>query len=130
MPHDLSIVKAGEFIRLGSEGKVDFAGSRKMLVSLAQALVRRGVDKAILDVRRVSAEPPLTYTQLYELSKAFLEAGFGRQHRLAVLVAPSRYEKAEFFAICASGHGWNCFAFDTFEDAFDWLSETVELPPN
>jgi hypothetical protein len=87
------------------------------------------VDKAILDIRKAYAEPPLTYTQLYELARAFQESGFGPKHRLAVLIDPNRYDKAEFFAICASSRGWNCFAFDNFEEIFEWLSDTTELPP-
>src|SRR3954453_6913765 len=75
MPHELSIISAGEFLRCGSHGATDFAASRKVLMSLAQALVRRGVDKAILDIRKAYAEPPLTYTQLYELARAFQESG-------------------------------------------------------
>ena len=128
MPHELSIVHAGEFIRCGTQGTTDFAESRRVLSSLATAIVRRGIDKAILDLRKAQAEPPLTYTQLYELARAFQEAGFGRRHRLALLVSPAKYDKAEFFAICASGRGWNCFAFDSFEEALDWLSDTTELP--
>jgi hypothetical protein len=128
MPHELSIIKAGEFIRCGARGTPDFAESRRILSSLACAIVQRGIDKAVLDLRNASAEPPLTYTQLYELARAFQEAGFGRRQRLALLVAPNKYDKAEFFAICASGRGWNCFPFDTFEDAFEWLSDSVELP--
>lgn len=128
MPHELSIIKAGEFIRCGAQGTVDFDESRRVLTALASAIVKRGLHKAILDLRKAQAEPPLTYTQLYELASSFQEAGFGARHRLALLVAPNKYDKAEFFALCASGRGWNCFAFDSFEEAFDWLSDTTELP--
>ena len=128
MPHHLSIINAGEFIRSDPHGTIDIHETRRVLTSLAGALVQRGVDKAVLDLRKLRIEPQLSYTQLYELARTFQEAGFGTRHRLALLVAPNKYDKAEFFAICASGRGWNCFAFDSFEEALDWLSETTELP--
>ena len=123
MPHELHIIKAGEFVRSGPTGTLDFETSRRALQSLAEALLNRGVDKAMLDVRKMRMNPPATYTELYHLARAFQESGFGPRHRLAVLVSPDRYDKAEFFALCASGRGWNTYAFDTFEDAFDWLTE-------
>ena len=128
MPYQFSVVRAAEFIRCGTHGTVDLAESRRILTSLARTLVSRGVDCALLDLRHVSAEPPLTYPQLYELAQAFLQAGFGPKHRLALLVPPERYEKAQFFAICASGRGWNCHPFGSFEEAAEWMSETTDLP--
>jgi hypothetical protein len=123
MPHEMHIIKAGEFLRSGPTGVLDVTASCKVLKALAEALVDRGVHKALLDVRKMRIHPPVSYTELYQLARAFQEAGFGSHHRLAVLVAPGRYDKAEFFALCASGRGWNVSAFDTFEDAFDWLTE-------
>jgi hypothetical protein len=127
MPQELHVIKAGDFLRCGGEGLIDFETSRQALKSFAEALVGRGVEKAILDIRKVYGNPPVTYTQLYQLAKAFREAGFGEAHKLAVLVSPDRQDKAEFFAICASGRGWNAWPFDNFEDAFEWLTEEVPI---
>jgi hypothetical protein len=129
MPHELHVIKAGDFIRCGGTGKIDFESSREVLRSLAQALITRGIDKAILDIRKLYGDPPGTYTQLYHLATAFREAGFGQGHRLAILVSPDRHDKAEFFAICASGRGWNAWAFDEFEHAFDWLTDALPVEP-
>ena len=123
MPQELHVIKAGDFVRCGREGTVDMEESRAALKALGEALVARRADKAILDVRRMRMDPPVTYTQLYHLARALQEAGFGPRHRLAVLISPDRYDKAEFFALCASGRGWNAFAFDDFEQAFEWLTE-------
>lgn len=129
MPQELHVIKAGDFIRSTGEGSIDFETSRQVLTSLAEALVGRRVEKAILDIRRIYGNPPATYTQLYHLARAFREAGFDERHKLAVLVSPDRQDKAEFFAICASGRGWNAWAFDQFEDAFEWLTEEVPILP-
>ena len=127
MSHDLHVIKAGDFIRAGPEGALDLEASTQVLRSLATALVTRGIDKAILDVRKMRIEPPATYTQIYHLCRAFQEAGFGPNHRLAVVVSPDRYDKADFFAMCAAGRGWNAFAFDRFEDAFEWLTDEERI---
>ena len=130
MPHELHVIKAGDFIRSGPEGALDLEASMDVLRSLASALVSRDVDKAILDVRKMRIEPPVSYTQLYQLARAFQEAGFGPRHRVAVVVSPDRYDKAEFFAMCAAGRGWNAYAFDDFEDAFEWLTEEEPVEPS
>jgi hypothetical protein len=127
MPYQLSVVHAGEFVRCGTHGSIHLDESRRILLSLAGALVARGVDKAILDLRQSTIDPPLTYTQLYELAGAFHQAGFGPRHRLALIVPPDRYSKAHFFTICASDGGWNCLPFCTFEESLEWLAETTEL---
>ena len=129
MPYQLHIIKAGDFIRSRGEGSIDFETSRRVLRSLAEALLARGIDKAILDLRKVYGDPPATYGQLYQLARTFVEAGFGPGQRLAVLISPERYDKAEFFAVCASGRGWTAWAFDDFEAAIDWLTEEVPIDP-
>ena len=129
MPHELHVIRAGDFIRAGGSGRIDYDKSREVLRSLAAAMVSRKIDKAILDIRKMYGEPPATFAQLYHLATAFKEAGFGPTQRLAVLVSPDRTDKAEFFAICASGRGWNAWAFDEFEHAFDWLTDDVPIEP-
>lgn len=128
MPYQLCIVRAGEFIKCGPRSTLDFPETKRVLTALADAQARRGVDRAILDLRKATVDPPLSYTQLYELARAFQQAGFGQKQRLALLVPPNKYDKAEFFAICASSPTWNCYPFDTFEEAMEWLTETIELP--
>jgi hypothetical protein len=91
-------------------------------------MIGRGESKALLDLRKVRGDPPLSYVRIYDLARLFQRAGFGKHHRLAVVISPERFDKADFFATFASGRPWNCFAFDDFADAFDWLSEEAELP--
>jgi len=129
MSYALHVVRAGDFVRSGPEGTFDLAQSCSVLEALAEALVARGIHKALLDVRRMRVEPPTTYTQLYNLARCFRDAGFGPKHRLAVLVSPDQHDKADFFALCASSRGWNAYAFDDFEEAFDWLAEETPIAP-
>ena len=88
-------------------------------------MVRRGLDRAILDCRQV--EGMLSTTDLYRLATTFHEAGFQPDLRLAVLHRTNRIDRADFFAMCATNRGWNVRAFDTFEDAFEWLTSAVPV---
>ena len=120
MPHDLHVIRAGDFIRLNGQGTTDLAASRRALVELAEAMDKRDLDRAILDVRDVQSR--LTPTDLYELAKSFAETGFRREHRLAIVCRPTRAENADFFAMLTQNRGWDVRAFDDFEHAFEWLT--------
>ena len=51
MPLELQIIRACEFIRAGAQGRPDMEASRAMLRELAAACRRRGIDRALLDLR-------------------------------------------------------------------------------
>ena len=130
MPCKLLVICAGEFLRADAHGKPDLQASRRVLADLAAAMIAGGFSRALLDVRNAGT-PPLSTSDLFALATTFHEAGFRQEHRLAVLHRPDRIARADFFAMCAVQRGWNVCAFDTFEDAFEWLSFAVELstPP-
>lgn len=125
MPYDLHVIRAGDFVRLQAGGRVDFEGSKRVLAGMAEAMIRRGLGRAVLDVRGV--EGMLTISELYALASAFPEAGFRREHRLAVVHRATRIDRADFFATCATNRGWNVASFDMFEDAITWLSTAEPL---
>src|SRR6478609_6993741 len=96
MPYDLHIIRAREFLRLGAQGKPDLASSRQGLAALAASMVRRGLDRALLDLRGV--QEGLSTPDLFSLACSFHEAGFHQHHRLAVLHRWNRMAQADFFA--------------------------------
>lgn len=124
MPIDLEIIRASEFIRLGTSGKFDLVSSCAVLTTIAQACRRRGIHRALLDVRNSEAE--LSPTDIATLVSTFHEAGFDRKHRLAILHPVDRAQRARLFALISRLKGWAVCAFDNFEDAFCWLSEYQE----
>jgi hypothetical protein len=128
MPHDLHVIRVGDFVRLDAHGRVDLEGSRAVLAQLAGAMVTRGLDRALLDVRGISG-PPLSPLDVYTLATTFHEAGFRREHRLAICCNASRAANAEFFALVAGNRGWNVEAFETFEEAFEWLTTQTRIAP-
>jgi hypothetical protein len=124
MPLDLQIIRASEFIRLGPQGHFDVAASRKVLAELAGACRKRGVERALLDLRSMRPGPTPIFTpdDLACIVNTFREMGFTRQQRLAVLYAEDPHHRARDFAFIGRLRGWHVCAFDDFEAALAWLS--------
>jgi hypothetical protein len=126
MPLDLQIIRASEFIRLGAKGRVDVKESREILTEIARACRKRGIDRALLDVRalHIGPKPVFSLQDLARLVSTFHELGFRKEHRLAVLYSADPHHRARLFAFLSNLHGWQVRAFDQFEEAIVWLWET------
>jgi hypothetical protein len=124
MPIELQIIRANEFIRAGARGVVNFEASKVTLHQLAQACRKRGVDRALLDLRELPmpSKPAFTPTELAALVGTFREAGFSRNQKLAVLYRTDPHHGARMFAFISSMRGWKVRAFNDFEQALFWLS--------
>ena len=128
MPIDLQVIRAGDFVCLDADEQLDYEASKQALQSLAHACRKRGLDRALLDLRAlpVPAKPLFTPTQLAALIGTFRAAGFGRQQKLAVLYKTDPHGGVRTFAFIGRIQGWQVRAFDDFEQAFHWLSEETE----
>ena len=126
MPLDLQIIRASEFIRLGAKGRVDLKASREILAEIARACRKRGVNRALVDVRALhqGPKPALSIQDLARLVSTFHEIGFRREQRLAVLYSSDPHHRARLFAFLSSLHGWQVRAFGEFEEAILWLWDT------
>ena len=120
MPIDLQIIRAHEFIRLDAHGHLDFEGSRAVFKVLSQTCQKRGLTRAMLDVRNMHAS--LTPTELGMLVGDFCDLGFSRKQRLALLHSQEQDYRANLFALISHSRGWTVEAFDSFEKALDWLA--------
>jgi hypothetical protein len=125
MPLELQIIRASEFIRLDAHESLDFEASKEALAALARACRKRGLDRALLDLRALPVPPRPVFTtpELAALVDTFREAGFGRHQRLAVLYRSDPHGGARIFAFISRLHGWQVGAFGEFEEALLWLSE-------
>jgi hypothetical protein len=126
MPLDLQIIRASEFIRLGARGRVDLKASREILAEIARACRKRGVNRALIDVRALhqGPKPVLSIQDLARLVSTFHEIGFRKDQRLAVLYSSDPHHRARLFAFLSSLHGWQVRAFGEFEEAILWLWDT------
>jgi len=130
MPVALQVIRASEFVCLDADELLDFEASKKALQGLAQACRKRGLDRAMLDLRDipVPAKPRFTTTELAALIGIFRDAGFSRQQRLAVLYQSDVHGGVRNFAFFGKMRGLQVQAFQIFESALHWLSEEPENP--
>jgi hypothetical protein len=128
MPITLDIIRASEFIRLDATEHLDFGASKHVLEGLAFACRKRGIERAMLDLRTVPvpAKPLFTAAELSALIGAFRDAGFSRRHRLAILYREDAHGGIRTFAFLSKLRGLQVRAFNDFEKALQWLSEEPE----
>jgi hypothetical protein len=126
MPLDLQIIRASEFIRVGAKGHVDVKASRDILAQIARACRKRGVERALIDVRALQPGPKPVFSlqDLASLVSTFHDIGFRKEQRLAVLYSSDPHRRARLFAFLSRLHGWQVRAFGGFEEAIIWLWET------
>src|ERR1700744_2547897 len=120
MPIELEIIRAAEFVRMGTEGQFDLAASCAVLAKLAAACKRRGIHRALVDVRNSVAN--LTPAELAALGDVLPEIGLPSDQRIAILHAEERSQRPRMFAFISRMKGWKVDAFTKFEDAMCWLS--------
>jgi len=136
MPFNLQIIRTSDFIRLNTKGEYDSAATRAVLGKLAKAVVEKGIDSALIDVR--DARTDMKLNDVYELSLAFKDMGFQKKHRLAILYRSTAGEhleffairpgeRAQFFAMCASEDGLNVRAFDDYAEAMEWFAAALPV---
>ena len=130
MPVALQVIRASEFIRLDADEHLDFAASKQALQVLAHACHKRGLDRALMDLRSLPVldRPHFTPTELAALVGTFREAGFTRQQRLAILYRHDVHGGIRSFAFISRLRGLQVRAFDEFEAAMQWLSEETTGP--
>ncbi len=125
MPTELHVIRASDFIRLGAKGEFDVAASKIVLAELACACRKRGIDRAMLDLRALEPKPKPVFspTDLAKLVNTFREIGFTHQQKLAILYSSDPHHRARMFAFISTLRGWRVAAFENFESALGWLSE-------
>jgi hypothetical protein len=130
MPLELQVIKASDFIRLGSEGHFDLAVSKVVLAELVAACRKRGIHRAMLDLRALHPGPTPVFspTDLAQLVNTFREMGFTRDQKLAVLYGDDPHHRAKMFAFISTLRGWHVAAFGSFEEAMIWLSDDEPAP--
>src|SRR5215467_3332851 len=93
------VIRASEFIRLDAHEQLDYEESKKTLRLLVHACRKRGLDRALLDLRRlpIPEKAVFTPTELAGLVQTFREAGFARTERLAILYSHDIYRGIRTF---------------------------------
>jgi hypothetical protein len=127
MTLEIELIRTPEFIRASPHGILDFAATKETLTSIARACVKRGLKRALLDLRELPLpKTPFTCSELARLVESFHEAGFGKTQKLAVLYSEDRHRGVPLFSFIGRMHGWNVRALQEFEEALKWLSDEAD----
>jgi hypothetical protein len=128
MPTALHIIRANEFVCLDINEHLDMEASKRALQGLAHACRKRGLDRAMVDLRGlpIPSKPLFTPQQLAELVEIFHQAGFTKKQRLAVVYEWDIYGGVRNFTSFSQMRGMQVQAFQEFDRAVDWMSEGQE----
>jgi hypothetical protein len=128
MPIELHVIRASDFICFDPEEQLNFEESKRVLQELALACRKRGLDRAMVDLRELPtpSKPRFTDTELAAMIGAFRAAGFSRGQRLAILYREDVYGTVRNFAFFGRMHGLHVQAFHDFESAIHWLWQATE----
>jgi hypothetical protein len=129
MPIELQIIRANDFVCIDADEHVNFEESRKLLERLATACRKRGLNRAMLDLRDlpVPDKPYFTNAELAALVGAFRDAGFSRHQRLAILYRQDVYGGVRNFTFFSRMRGMHVQAFYEFESAMLWLWKDSDI---
>jgi len=119
---EVQLIRAREFIRVGPQGHLDLGRSRAILCKLTAACRKRGIRRALLDVRDLRSN--FGPEELSELIRMFKDIGLPHVRRLALLHSGDPARRVRTLAMIASLRGWEVRAFGDFESAFAWLALT------
>lgn len=119
MPTNIRVIHARDFILATPEGQLDREGTRKLLMEVASASASSAEYEILVDLRK--AELEMSATDLWYLVAELGNFRKAFSRKTAVLCPHARFDRAEFFALCAQNRGFQIRAFTSFENAVKWL---------
>ena len=128
--HQFQVIRASDFVCYDAEKHLDFEESKRVLQELTLACRKRGLDRAMVDLRDlpVPEKPRFTTVQLVEMAGAIRAAGFTSRQRLAVLHSHDTHGTIRDFVSISRMKGLQVEAFRRFDDAMHWLGSGAENP--
>lgn len=125
MAVELQVIRVNEFICLDADEHRDFEASKKALQGLAHACLKRGLDRALLDLRGlpILPKPHFNKKEVAALVGAFRDAGFSHKQRLAVLYEHDVYGIIQDFTSLSRKYGLRVESFLDHEKAMSWLHQ-------
>ncbi len=124
MSAELQVIRASEFVCLDAKQHLDFKASQKALQGLVEACRKRGLNRALLDLRGLPVldKPHFTTAEVEVLAGTFSDAGFTGRQRVAILYDHDLYGIIRDFTNFSRQRGLQVEAFLEYEKAATWLS--------
>lgn len=130
MVSKIKIVRVKDYIHLLPTGTMNLLKFKDCIQDLSTTHGLFTDFDLLIDTR--GAETHLGVNEIWELAKELAEvihsgSGKGFRAKIAVICPTSEFDNAKFFELCASNRGLNVGAFNSFEDLFDWISESSPI---
>ncbi len=128
--HQFQLIRASDFICFDAAKHLDFEESKRVLQELALACRKRGLDRAMVDLRDlpVPEKPRFTRAELAEMAGGIRAAGFTGRQRLAVVHSHDTHGTIRDFVSIGRMQGLQVEAFREFDNAIHWLGKPTEHP--
>jgi hypothetical protein len=130
VPIEFDVIRASDFICFDADEHLNFQETKRVLQELAVACRKRGLERAMIDLRDlpVPEKPRFTNIELASLIDGFCAAGFTRRQRLVVLYRQDVHGTIRSFTLIGRQQGLQIEAFDNREDAIHWLWKEIGNP--
>jgi len=108
------------------EGRFDFESSRDLLIEAISASAKSKDHEILLDLREARAD--LTMVDVYYLAAELDRQKTISREKIALLLNPEqKWEQAKFFELCAVNRGLDVGAFNSYEEAINWLFPSTNV---
>ena len=127
MAGQVKVFHVTEFLRATPEGRWDLEAASRILCEVVELSAPLDDFSVLLDTRGVQGA--LSAAELWHLSEKLAKHEHVCGRKTAVLSPYERFDHARFFALCAESTGCRVEAFDSYEEAMEWLlGEEATLP--
>ena len=126
MASNLRLIRIRDFLKFTPQGNLDLPTMKEGINKVA-SLGSFGDHDLFIDTR--GTESRLSVADVWVLAKelaTLMHAGTSKGFRakISVLCPVEHFDYAQFFELCAQNRGLNVQAFTSFEELFEWLSES------
>ena len=129
MATKIKYISASEFLEVTTDGVINLATSRQLIVDIATAEDPPADHELLIDFR--DAHGRLSVMDVYQLAAELCQHGDTFRRKVALLVAPGiNFERAHFFETCSHNRGFSVNAFTDYEKAMRWVLSEEDLPNN
>jgi hypothetical protein len=117
---EFKIISAKEVLEVTTDGNIDIAACRQLLVDIAKADHHQTDYELLVDFR--GTESQLSIIEIYQLAAELHLHGSTFHRKVALVVTPGvHFERASFFETCSHNRGFSVNAYTEYEAAVRWI---------
>ena len=122
----LHVIHAKDFVKMTPNGELDFDSTRDLLIEVASMDTPASELEVLIDFRQARAE--LTTTDIWYLAAELDKHRHLFQEKIALLISTEgNFDNAKFFELCATNRGLEVGAFNSYEEAINWLFPSSDV---